>query len=65
MENAYKLFVDAVIAKNAVALKNIMSASAYMKIKNTMLSAKAEFPGTFFENGADFALDFSKLEFLR
>ena len=65
MENSYKEFLKAINAKDETALKNTMSAVAYMKMKNAMTSAKMEFPKTLFESASDFELNNAKLDFIK
>jgi hypothetical protein len=53
MEAGFTSFTNALNTKDAVKLKNSLSASSYMKMKNTMLSAKQEFPEVIFESADD------------
>jgi hypothetical protein len=65
MEAGFTAFTNALNTKDAVKLKNSLSASSYMKMKNTMLSAKQEFPQVIFESADDYKLDFTKLQFMK
>lgn len=65
---AYEKFRQAVIAKDHAQLKNALSASAYMTMKNWGIATKMDFPKDFFDGMAGKlyqGLDISKLKTLR
>jgi hypothetical protein len=63
LELSYQAFSAAVLAKDPVRLKNAMSGSSYMTVKNGMTSAGAKFPEAFFEDGPDMLKDLTQLTY--
>jgi len=62
LESAYKAFLNSLTTKNGDMLKKTLSASAYMTIKNQLLSSGSKFPEGLYAAVAEMK-DISKLTF--
>lgn len=65
LEVSYKAFTEAVKAKDAQKLKSTLSTSAYINIKNQLLSSGAKFPDDFFQGADEMQTNLNKLIYIK